>query len=679
MGHPQNCARDVAVEADVALQTMESKHIYKGHLPERYDIKNGRPSLQPKPRHGQLMKLGRWAPGMGHSNRPHLALHWDGAPNGPTGYGGGGVWPPLDFTWGGEIKWLRRFCSRDYYNIAGTSATVREWHSTFTPKEDDLIQGVNQGFPTAITFAIDLAIAEMLEASGALPDMPMGANAPDTYVTGSLWADEADTSVSPVGGMRTVPRWSHSTMAQQETAPEVVVPSRVATAKLDAPAQKKSDEYTWLSDDECLARMRQGDIDWSIPLHPGKHTRDREDLEHKVSEEEQAQAHFIGLLLSEFDLENSSKVSYAGALKKFMVLLNRGYPLGRFSEAHKDLAVTGLFEPSVWKPSEVEKVLIDTILHEVAVRGNAWSTVKGEMYAIRHHNVARGMPDPLANKLRYKQVMRALKKFRGPKQGKSPATRAMLMALCQDLDWEVNLDDLTEYAAVLVAFHFMLRSAEYCARLKAGKFDLDRVLRLMDIVFLLKGVVIKKNLMCADEVMITKGKQKASDGGEQRRHSASLLNKDLCVVRILALLVTKKGKSPQHLPLFTWGKGSKRPGDGVRYHDMRRLARRGAELCGRNTNEYATHSWRRGGASAYILAGCTLQQVQLYGGWALLSSLKLYVEPVIGQMMKGAQERVIAGIEEVKIIDLPVPRPRDFNIHRAKQTVMKLAKTADGE
>ena len=294
-----------------------------------------------------------------------------------------------------------------------------------------------------------------------------------------------------------------------------------------------------------MARMRQGDIDWSVPLHPRKHNamRDREDLAHKVSKEEQVQAHFIGLLLSEFDLEGSSKISYAGVLKKFMVLLNRGYPLGRFSEAHKALAVTGLFEPSVWKPSGVEKVLIDTILHEVAVRGNAWSTVKGEMYAIRHHHVTRGMPDPLANKLRYKQMMRALKKFRGPKQGKSPATSAMLMALCRDLDWECDMDDLTEYVAVLVAFHFMLRSAEYCARPKAGKFDLDRVLRLMDIVFLLKGVVIKnsKDLMCADEVMITKGKQKASDGGEQRRQSASLVNTDLCVVRILALLVTKKG------------------------------------------------------------------------------------------------------------------------------------------
>ena len=191
-------------------------------------------------------------------------------------------------------------------------------------------------------------------------------------------------------------------MAQQEAAPDLVVPPRAVCATTDAPVEETSDAYTWLSEEECLARMRQGDIDWSIPLHPGKHTRDRGDLAHKVSKEEHAQAHFVGLLLSEFDLENSSKTSYAGALKKFMVLLNRGYPLGRFSETHKELSVTGLFEPSVWKPSEVEKVLMDTILHEVAVRGNACSTVKGEMYAIRHHNVARGMPDSLANKLRYK-------------------------------------------------------------------------------------------------------------------------------------------------------------------------------------------------------------------------------------------------------------------------------------
>jgi hypothetical protein len=322
----------------------------------------------------------------------------------------------------------------------------------------------------------------------------------------------------------------------------------------------------------------------------------------------------------------------------------------------------------------VEKVLLDTVLHEVGVRGNAWSTVRVQMYGIRHHNVSKGMPNPLSNKLRYDQLMRALKKFRGPKAGKSPATRAMLFALCKELNWETDLDDLVQYAAVLTAFHFMLRSAEYSARLKSGKFDLDRVIRLMDVRFYVKGVQIYSKFHLADEVEITLGKQKASDGGEKRRHTASKTNQDLCVVRILALLVTKKGSAARHLPLFTWARGSKRAGDGLRYHDSRMLAQKAAELCGRDTRAYATHSWRRGGASSYLLAGCSLQAVQLYGRWALLSSLKLYVEPVLGQLLGGAQEKVLSGHEEVKMVDRPEPRPRIFNMHRAKEAVQRLAR-----
>ena len=111
---------------------------------------------------------------------------------------------------------------------------------------------------------------------------------------------------------------------------------------------------------------------------------------------------------------------------------------------------------------------IDTVLHEAAVRGNASSTVRTQMYGIRHHNISKGMPNPLSNKLRYDQLMRALKKFRGPKAVKHPATWAMLIALCKELDWKTDTDDLLECAACLTAFHFMLRSAEYCARLKGA-------------------------------------------------------------------------------------------------------------------------------------------------------------------------------------------------------------------
>ena len=300
-------------------------------------------------------------------------------------------------------------------------------------------------------------------------------------------------------------------------------------------------------------------------------------------------------------------------MKKFLGYLRRGYPLPQWSAEHMRLAITGLFEPAVWKSSEVEQVLLDTVLHEAAVRGNAWSTVRIQMYGIRHLNVSQGMPNPLANKPRYDQLMRALKKFRGPKEGKSPVARAVLFALCKELNWETGLDDLVKYAAALVAFHFMLRSAEHCARLTGGRFDLDRVMRLCDIKFFLKGEEIFENLQWADEVEVTLGKRKCSDGGERRRHSASSTCSELCVVRILALLVTRKGRSARHLSLFTWLRGSTHPGDGLRYHDMRILAQRAAELCGRSTKDYATHSWRRGGASACTLAGCSLQSVQLYG------------------------------------------------------------------
>ena len=66
------------------------------------------------------------------------------------------------------------------------------------------------------------------------------------------------------------------------------------------------------------------------------------------------------------------------------------------------------------------------------MRGNAWSTVRIQMYGIRHLNVSQGMPNPLSNKSRYDQLMRALKKFRGPKEAKSPVTRVMLFALCKE-------------------------------------------------------------------------------------------------------------------------------------------------------------------------------------------------------------------------------------------------------
>ena len=68
------------------------------------------------------------------------------------------------------------------------------------------------------------------------------------------------------------------------------------------------------------------------------------------------------------------------------------------------------------------------------------------LYGIRHHNIRQGLPNPLdlAHKLRLAQIMRALKKMCGPKPGKLPVVRAMMMAISEHLDWVENDDALVE-------------------------------------------------------------------------------------------------------------------------------------------------------------------------------------------------------------------------------------------
>ena len=147
--------------------------------------------------------------------------------------------------------------------------------------------------------------------------------------------------------------------------------------------------------------------------------------------------------------------------------------------------------------------------------------------------------------------------------------------------------------------------------------------------------------------------------------------KQHCVVWILATMIAKKGMAMGKQPLFAWIRGSSKAGQGVRYSEMRNLARRGALLCGRDPREYATHSWRRGGACSYLLAGYSLQCVQLFGRWHLLTSLQVYVEPAVGHLLEGGQTRVISGKADLQLVQRAPPRPRDVNMARVRQAVAK--------
>ena len=125
---------------------------------------------------------------------------------------------------------------------------------------------------------------------------------------------------------------------------------------------------------------------------------------------------------------------------------------------------TGI-DPAVWMSVEVQKFLIDMISHSAHVRDNSWSSCRQMLYAIRHHNVRHFGYDILKGKARLWQILDGLKKLKGPKKGKCPVTRAMLLYMEQALNHWMDEDDLRLWAAILLAFHFMLRSMDYCAKL----------------------------------------------------------------------------------------------------------------------------------------------------------------------------------------------------------------------
>ena len=176
----------------------------------------------------------------------------------------------------------------------------------------------------------------------------------------------------------------------------------------------------------------------------------------------------------------------------------------------------------------------------------------------------------------------------------------------------------------------------------------------------------------ADEVRITFGKQKRRDGGDVRSHFAA--DHKLCVVRALATLFLRRKFSDPSMALFSWPSGSKFRGQGVRYADMVRLVKAAAARGGLSTDEYASHSMRKGGAQAYLLAGYSLQELKLQGRWSSLDSVLGYVGHAVPSLtlLKRMQRLVVRGHEDEDVLLNKPARNRNFFKWAAEQEAAKL-------
>ena len=72
---------------------------------------------------------------------------------------------------------------------------------------------------------------------------------------------------------------------------------------------------------------------------------------------------------------------------------------------------------------------------------------------------------------------------------------------------------------------------------------------------------------------------------------------------------------------------------------------------------FGTHSLRRGGASAYLMAGMPLSSVALHGRWkGELGCVRLYVEPGVSAMLQGMTDLVCKGRETPTMVVREPPR-----------------------
>ena len=93
----------------------------------------------------------------------------------------------MDWVWGTPIPWRRKPLTEEFYCVAGCTVTLMELHRQHGLDEAELVQAVNQGFPTAVSWALDTSIGEWLQASGHTMDMPLQRQPPGEYVCSARW------------------------------------------------------------------------------------------------------------------------------------------------------------------------------------------------------------------------------------------------------------------------------------------------------------------------------------------------------------------------------------------------------------------------------------------------------------------------------------------------------------
>ena len=281
-------------------------------------------------------------------------------------------------------------------------------------------------------------------------------------------------------------------------------------------------------------------------------------------------------------------------------------------------------------------------------------SLRAKKSAVRWQHIASLHQDPFEGCLTVNAWLANLEKVDGPASPKIPVVITMLKMIGVLLDPD-NLDHVALKAAMVSGFWFCLRSIEYLAD-DSGVFDPDRSLVWGDITgrdergellamaeWITRMTDMSYKLFSAKNTLETCTRtvyENSGQGPEARAELTALkaalgeqclleeeeLSELVCVCPVKAIkkLLQAFLKHKGRLPRPDEAVFAKTDGSVWTRGEVSEWLKQGAEACNIPRARVASHSLRRGGASAYVAAGLSDAHIERFGRWTS-TAYKAYV------------------------------------------------------
>ena len=242
--------------------------------------------------------------------------------------------------------------------------------------------------------------------------------------------------------------------------------------------------------------------------------------------------------------------------------------------------------------------------------GRTAQGIKQRLSGIRYAHIAAGYPDPLAGRVRLWAALAGMHRWDGAPVRKVPVTPRMLTWLRVYLQGSNRPaeEKAAVWASICLGWFYMLRASEYLPGIDALNAP-SRVLRGSDLDFFRDGK--KCQVSEADSLAVQLRDSKGDQFGRGQVRLQHATGDDICPVRALQ----EHAKLNPHwlqdsgLPVCAW------QGVGISREGVSEALRLAAVALGYPAHLVASHSLRKGGATAMLAITSDVETVKRFGGW----------------------------------------------------------------